>query len=72
MKAYDNVNISSYCRLTAFLKKKHVGYEAKKSKVLRREEILKSLKEAPDEKFLMMKVHTGSYVLKLGILIDLM
>ena len=37
----DNVNIDIYYRLSAFLKKKHVGYEAKKSNLPTREEMLK-------------------------------
>ena len=38
------------------MKQKSKGYEAKKSKVLTREGILKFIHEAPNETFLMMKV----------------
>lgn len=52
----ENVDISKYSRLIAFLKRKSVGYRAKKSKVLRREEMNKFLSEAPDDRYLLIKV----------------
>lgn len=54
----NNVDISNYSRLLAFLKEKQIGFERKKSKVLSAEEIYRFLVEAPDEHYLMMKVHT--------------
>ncbi|CAH1126098.1 unnamed protein product [Ceutorhynchus assimilis] len=52
----DNVDISRYLKLRAFLKKKSLGYQAKKSRVLEMEHIEKFLLEAPDDDFLSTKV----------------
>lgn len=52
----ENVNISGYHKLIALLKRKRDGYFAKKSKILTKEEIFRFIKEAPDVKFLAMKV----------------
>lgn len=54
--AKNDVNISKYCKLIAFLKKQNVGYKAKKSKVFVRDEINRFLLNAPDETYLMNKV----------------
>lgn len=51
-----NIDIGKYCKLGVYLKQRSKGYEAKKSKVLTREEVLKFIHEAPNETFLMMKV----------------
>lgn len=51
----QNVNIGKYHKLGEYLKQSSKGYEAKKSKVLTREEVLKFVHEAPDETFLMVK-----------------
>lgn len=53
---YNNVDISPYSRLTAFLKEKSVGFESKKFKVFSAEEINRFLAEAQDEHYLAMKV----------------
>lgn len=52
----NNISINKYARLIAYLKKKSVGYRAKKSNVLKREDIEKFIKEAPDIDFLLLKV----------------
>lgn len=52
----ENIDISKYSNLTAYLKRKSVGYRAKKSKVFKRSEINQFISEAPDEIYLMMKV----------------
>lgn len=52
----DNVDIRKFAKLTAFLKHKAVGYRSKKSKVFTREQFYRFLAEAPDERYLMMKV----------------
>lgn len=52
----DNVDISKFGNLVAFLKKKSVGYKAKKSSVLTRENISQFLLEAPDSQYLIIKV----------------
>lgn len=52
----DNIDISLYPGLKAFLKKKNAGYRPKKSKIFTREEIYTFLTQAPDEIYLMLKV----------------
>lgn len=52
----DNIDIRKFSKLTAFLKHKAVGYRSKKSKVFTREQFYRFLIEAPDERYLMMKV----------------
>lgn len=52
----ENIDISQYKKLLAFLKRQNDTYEAKKSKVLTMENVTMFLKEAPDDKFLLMKV----------------
>lgn len=54
----NNIDISQYKKLIAFLKKQAIGYKAKKSKTFTKEEIQKFLHEAPDEKYLLKKVGT--------------
>lgn len=51
-----NINIGSYKKLIAFLKKTSVGYEPKKSKILSKDEVETFLKTAPDDIYLMKKV----------------
>lgn len=57
-----DVNISSYKKLIAYLKKLSVGYEPKKSMTLSKDEVETFIKNAPDETYLMKKV-----VLILGV-----
>lgn len=66
----QNIDIEKYSKLVPYLKNKCVGYRPKKSKVLTKAEIEKFLQEAPDERFLLMKVsHINSLV---HIFIDLL
>lgn len=51
-----DIDISPFKKLIAFLKKTSVGYRAKKSRTLSREDINKFLVTAPNETYLMMKV----------------
>lgn len=51
-----DVNIAQYNRLIAFLKKKSVGFESKKSNVFTAEEMNRFLTEAPDAEYLALKV----------------
>lgn len=51
-----NIDISKFSKLLAFLKRKNDGHKPKKSKVLTGEDVEKFLVEAPDDKYLMMKV----------------
>lgn len=53
---HQNVNISSYPKLKAFLKQKAHGYKPKKSKILTAEQVNTFIKEAPDDKYLLQKV----------------
>lgn len=52
----DNVDISKYHKLMAFLKRKSVGYVAKKSRTFCKDDIDKFIGEAPDKDYLMLKV----------------
>lgn len=56
LKVYRNIDISKYSKLIAFLKSKCRTYKPKKAKILENKHITQFLKEAPDEKYLMMKV----------------
>ena len=56
LKIEKNVNIGDYFKLTAYLKKKNVGFTPKKAKIFTKEEISKFLSEAPDDIYLMIKV----------------
>jgi hypothetical protein len=47
----NNVNITNYKKLHAFLKKKSQGYRPKKSKILTSNQINTFLKEASDNKY---------------------
>ncbi|KAJ8972420.1 hypothetical protein NQ317_002270 [Molorchus minor] len=53
---YDNIDISKFPKLIAFLKKTGDGYQAKKSKILTKSEIDRFLSSADDKEFLMIKV----------------
>uniref|UniRef100_A0A6P7H181 Uncharacterized protein LOC114344851 n=1 Tax=Diabrotica virgifera virgifera TaxID=50390 RepID=A0A6P7H181_DIAVI len=52
----NNIDISRYPKVNAFLKRKSIGYKLKKSKVLNKEEIDKFLSEGEDKIYLMTKV----------------
>lgn len=56
MIVQENINISYYNRLLAFLKQKAKGYVPKKSKVLTGEQVLQFIANAPDEIHLLHKV----------------
>lgn len=51
-----NIDISSYCQLIAWFKKKSDGFESKKSSVFTSEEINRFVVEAPNVSHLGMKV----------------
>lgn len=50
------MNIGEYKQLAAFLSKNSKGFKSKKSKILEPEQIDLFLKQAPDNKYLAMKV----------------
>ncbi|KAJ8970119.1 hypothetical protein NQ317_003837 [Molorchus minor] len=52
----DNIDISKFLKLIAFLKRTGDGYQAKKSKILTKSEIDRFLSSADDKEFLMIKV----------------
>lgn len=55
---YDKIDISKYTKLWALLKRKNDTYQAKKSKVLTRENIIEFFNTASDTDYLLMKVVT--------------
>uniref|UniRef100_A0A1Y1M608 Tyr recombinase domain-containing protein n=1 Tax=Photinus pyralis TaxID=7054 RepID=A0A1Y1M608_PHOPY len=54
----NGVDVSKYFKVIAFLKRKNEGYSPKKSKTLTFEQVQRFINEAPDEKYLMVKVAT--------------
>lgn len=53
---FRNVNIGNYYRLTAFLSKNCKGFRPTKSKTLESKEVERFLSEAPDDRYLAIKV----------------
>ncbi|KAJ8976170.1 hypothetical protein NQ317_002058 [Molorchus minor] len=53
---YDNIDISKFPKLIAFLKRTGDGYQAKKSKISTKSEIDRFLSSADDNEILMIKV----------------
>lgn len=53
----NGVQIDRYSKLRAFLKRKNEGYTPKKSLVLTSEQVEHFINEAPDNKYLMIKVN---------------
>lgn len=58
---YHNVKLEYYSKLRAFLKRKSEGYQAKKSQTFTPQQIDKFINEAPDDKYLAIKV-THSHI----------
>ncbi|KAJ8942277.1 hypothetical protein NQ317_010642 [Molorchus minor] len=56
LRIYDNIDISKFPKLIAFLKRTGDGYQAKKSKILTKSEIDRFLSSADDKELLMIKV----------------
>lgn len=54
----NGVDLSKYFKVIAFLKRKNEGYRPKKSKILTLEQVERFINEAPNEKYLMIKVAT--------------
>jgi len=53
-----NINIHNYAQVIQFLKKNSKSYEVKKAKILTSEQCQQFIKEAPDDKYLAIKVNT--------------
>lgn len=53
-----DIQINTYAKLLAFLKRKSDGHRAKKSKILTTQNVETFLNEAPDHSFLAIKVST--------------
>ncbi|CAH1381731.1 unnamed protein product, partial [Tenebrio molitor] len=56
LSIHNNINIETYPKLRAFLKRKSEGYQATKSKTFTPMEIDEFLSNAPDEMYLATKV----------------
>jgi hypothetical protein len=56
IKTKNDIDIKSYNKLTAFLKRQSTGYQSKKSKVLTAENVENFINDAPDHLYLATKV----------------
>jgi hypothetical protein len=61
----NEIDISKYQKLQAFLKRQGDNYKPKKSKVLSKDEIDKFITEALDDTYLMIKVNPVATAFKL-------
>lgn len=52
----NDIDISTYPKLKAFLKRRSSGYKAKKAKILTADQINKFIVNAPNEEYLFLKV----------------
>lgn len=57
--ANENLDISRFSKVVAFLKKQSIGHESKQAKTLTREEIYRFMKEACTDKYLLAKVRAN-------------
>ena len=69
VNAYDNINISNYQKLIAFLKQQNKSYTPKKSSVLTSEHVSEFCNHAPDNEYLAIKVSKKLIILLLLIII---
>lgn len=53
----ENLDISRFSKVIAYLKKASVGYQPIQSKTLSRDDIQRFMSEAPDEEYLLTKVN---------------
>ncbi|XP_063538139.1 uncharacterized protein LOC134747444 [Cydia strobilella] len=61
LKLKHGINIKEYKNLNSLLKRQSAGYKSKKSKIFNSENISKFLSEAPDDRFLAIKVESRSF-----------
>lgn len=52
----ENIDVTKFMKLVPYLKKKSVGHQAKKSKILTGEQVNQFITEADNEHYLLMKV----------------
>lgn len=64
----DGIDVKKFLKLVPFLKKKSVGYRAKKSKVFTHEQIDSFLKQASDANHLLWKVYKYGKKVKYDVL----
>lgn len=64
----EDLQIKKFDKLTAFLKRQSIDYKPKKSNILSRDQINTFLKEAPNLKYLMMKVNYIDYIFMLSFI----
>lgn len=55
---HNNIDISKYAKLIAYLKQQTKNLQPRKSAILNEEQITKFIADAPDSLFLLMKVNT--------------
>lgn len=53
----EDIDISKFPKLLAFLKRRNERFKPKKSRILTSEQVDQFLREAPDDKYLMLKVN---------------
>lgn len=63
-----NVEMKSFPKLTAFLKRQSTGYQCKKARVFSKKEIYKFFDEAPNQRYLMMKVGIYNLILLFSLI----
>lgn len=66
LSIHDNIEISNFNNLRALLKRKSKGYIAKRSRIFKKEEVFRFIKEAPDLEFLSVKVIKLEKIYELG------
>lgn len=62
LQVKNDINISKYTKLIAFLKLEAVGYKAKKSQTFSKEQVESFIRFAPDDEHLLRKVQTFYYL----------
>lgn len=63
-----DVEMKSFPKLTAFLKRQSTGYQCKKARVFSKKEIYKFFDEAPNQRYLMMKVGIYNLILLFSLI----
>lgn len=61
VQAYNDINIGTYKKVIAYLKKKNVGHKAKKAKTLTADDVAQFCNAAMDDPHLTTKVNICIY-----------